>query len=637
MKTELGFSSGSYARRRSLSGTVLAAALCAGMVVAQHGAAQEINGMPAPGKGGANAALPVGRGPVPMMISMAPMPSGPAASGKSVGAVPLSGPNCSGEIRDESSVAVAVGKSVLVPLAEPARNRTLGNPTVAQATLVSPRTLYLVGMTVGTTNMIVQGRSGQCQIIDVIVNIDSDGLQRTLQQLLPAERGIRVSTAAGNLVLAGRVSGAQAAQQAMEIANAYAGAQPTQQQQASTANFGNGGSSLTQQSTSVSKASEVINMMTVDSPQQVMVEVKVAEVSKTLLNQLGAAVNIQGGFGSWTGALVSSLLAGVGNGIAVSKSNKLPFNVAVDAQKTDSLGKILAEPNLVTLSGQEASFLAGGRVFIPVPQSNGTGGSTITLQEEEFGVGLKFTPTVLAGSRINLKVAPEVSELSPTGVTVTASNVSGSAILPLITTRRASTTVQMNDGESFAIGGLIQNNITGSLKAIPGLGEVPVLGALFRSTSFQQDRTELVFIITVHLVKPLPSSDYPLPTDSFRQTSDAGVYATGNMEGRQPQPAAPASATPNAPQPAPAPAAELNTPAALPPRNTQADRPAPVVTGPPDGGVTPAAAPVATPLPAAAAPSVTDRRVTADTAKRTTPASQQSLANSGETHLADEH
>ncbi|SIO68714.1 pilus assembly protein CpaC [Burkholderia sp. GAS332] len=644
MKTELGFSSGSHAHRRSLSGTVLAAALCAGLVVAQNGVAQGINGMPAPGKGGASAPLPVGQGPVPMMISMSPMPSGPVAGGKSVGAVALSGPNCSGEIRDESSVAVAVGKSVLVPLAEPARNRTLGNPTVAQATLVSPRTLYLVGMTVGTTNMIVQGRSGQCQIIDVIVNIDADGLQRTLQQLLPAERGIRVSTAAGNLVLAGRVSGAQAAQQAMEIADAFAGAQPTQQQQASTANFGNSGSSLTQQSSSVSKASEVINMMTVDSPQQVMLEVKVAEVSKTLLNQLGAAVNIQGGFGSWTGALVSSLLAGVGNGIAVSKSNNLPFNVAVDAQKTDSLGKILAEPNLVTLSGQEASFLAGGKVFIPVPQSNGTGGSTITLQEEEFGVGLKFTPTVLAGSRINLKVAPEVSELSPTGVTVSATGTSSTAILPLITTRRASTTVQMNDGESFAIGGLIQNNITGSLKAIPGLGEVPVLGALFRSTSFQQDRTELVFIITVHLVKPLPADNYPLPTDSFRPTSDAAVYATGNMEGRQPQPAAPASATPNAPQtqpsapaPVPPPAAGSNTPAALPPRDTQADRPAPVVIGPPDGTTVP----VASPLPAAAAPSITGAGVSpgADptTAKHAAAGSQQMVAKAGMTTPADEH
>lgn len=623
MKTELGFSSGSRTRRRALSGTVLAATLCAALGVTQTSAAQVMSGAPTPGQGAANAPLPVGRGPVPMMISMAPMPTAPSAGGKSIGNAPLSGPNCTGEISDESSVAVPVGKSALVSLTEPARNRTLGNPNVAQATLVSARTLYVVGMTVGTTNMIVQGRSGRCQIIDVIVNVDSDGLQRTLQQLLPSERNIRVSSAAGNFVLAGSVSNAQAAQQAVEIANAFAGAQPTQQQQASTTNFAS--ASLSQQSSSVSKPSEVINMMTVGSPQQVMLEVKVAEVSKTLLNQLGAAVNIQGGFGSWTGALVSSLLAGVGNGIAVSKANNRPFNVAVDAQKSDSLGKILAEPNLVTLSGQEASFLAGGRVFIPVPQSNGTGGSTITLQEEEFGVGLKFTPTVLAGSRINLKVAPEVSELSPTGVTVTSSGTSGSAILPLITTRRAATTVQMNDGESFAIGGLIQNNITGSLKAIPGIGEVPVLGALFRSTSFQQDRTELVFIITVHLVKPLPSGDYPLPTDSFHTTSDAAVYATGNMEGRQPQAAAPASAAPAAPavpiapQPsAPAPAPVSNTPAALPPRDTQSG------------------APIATPVPPADAPSVSDAAPNPKAMpQQSATGDQQVLAKAGATPPAD--
>ncbi|MGF6571998.1 pilus assembly protein CpaC [Paraburkholderia sp. GAS333] len=633
MKTELGFSSGSRTRRRALSGTVLAAALCAAMGMAQNGAAQVMNGAPAPGQGAANAPLPVGRGPVPMMISMAPMSAAPSAGGKSIGNAPLSGPSCTGEITDESSVAVPVGKSALVPLAEPARNRTLGNPIVAQATLVSARTLYVVGMTVGTTNMIVQGRSGRCQIIDVIVNVDSDGLQRTLQQLLPSERNIRVSSAAGNFVLAGNVSNPQAAQQAVEIANAFAGAQPTQQQQASTTNFAGAAASLSQQSSSVSKPSEIINMMTVGSPQQVMLEVKVAEVSKTLLNQLGAAVNIQGGFGSWTGALVSSLLAGVGNGIAVSKANNRPFNIAVDAQKSDSLGKILAEPNLVTLSGQEASFLAGGRVFIPVPQSNGTGGSTITLQEEEFGVGLKFTPTVLAGSRINLKVAPEVSELSPTGVTVTSSGTSGSAILPLITTRRAATTVQMNDGESFAIGGLIQNNITGSLKAVPGIGEVPVLGALFRSTSFQQDRTELVFIITVHLVKPLPSGDYPLPTDSFHPTSDAAVYATGNMEGRQPQQAAPAPTAPNAPQaPAPAPVPESNTPAALSPRDTQVGREPAVAVGSPES----AGASMATPLPPANAPSVSGAAPNPDaTQQRSATGDQQVLAKAGATPPAD--
>ncbi|MGF6804708.1 Flp pilus assembly secretin CpaC [Paraburkholderia youngii] len=308
---------------------------------------------------------------------------------------------------------------------------------------------------------------------------------------------------------------------------------------------------------------------------------------------------------------MSSLLAGVSSGVAVSKANNRPFNIAVDAQKSDSLGKILAEPNLVTLSGQEASFLAGGRVFIPVPQSNGTGGSTITLQEEEFGVGLKFTPTVLAGSRVNLKVAPEVSELSPTGVTVTASGTSNTSILPLITTRRASTTVQMNDGESFAIGGLIQNNITGALKALPGIGEVPVLGALFRSTSFQQDRTELIFIVTVHLVKPLPPGDYPLPTDSFTGVSDGTVYATGNMEGRrpaaqpnapqmpaqpQPQPAAPAPVP--TPAPTPAPTEGSAAPAALLPRDTPADRPAPSAAMPPAGKTATTTASAATLAPA---------------------------------------
>ena len=227
-----------------------------------------------------------------------------------------------------------------------------------------------------------------------------------------------------------------AAQQAMQIARAYGD---------SAGDPAGGG-----------KAGGVLNMLNVTSPQQVMLEVKVAEVSKTLINQMGSALNIQGGFGSWSGALVSNLLAGVATGIAFSKANNKPFNLAADAQNTDNMVKILAEPNLVTISGQEATFLAGGKIFIPIPQSGSNGVSSITLQEEEFGVALKFTPTVLGNGRISLKVAPEVSELSQTGVTLSASNIGGTSILPLITTRRASTTVQMGDGETFAIGGLIR-------------------------------------------------------------------------------------------------------------------------------------------------------------------------------------
>ncbi|HIC2857840.1 TPA: type II and III secretion system protein family protein, partial [Burkholderia contaminans] len=533
---------------RVARGTMMAAILCSGWLTVYGALAQEGVESAVLTKGGASAPAAVGKGPMQMTISMAPV----AAAAPAAAAGPLRGPNCVGAVRESTSVSVPLGKSLLVPMPEPVRNRTIGNPAVAQATMVSPQTLYILGLAVGTTNMIVQGKSGACRVIDVAVGADAGGLQASLTQLMPGERDIHVSTAAGTIVLAGTVSSSMAAQQAVQIARAYGD---------SAGDPAGGGKA----------GGGVLNMLNVTSPQQVMLEVKVAEVSKTLINQMGSALNIQGGFGSWSGALVSNLLAGVATGIAFSKANNKPFNLAADAQNTDNLVKILAEPNLVTISGQEATFLAGGKIFIPIPQSGSNGVSSITLQEEEFGVALKFTPTVLGNGRISLKVAPEVSELSQTGVTLSASNIGGTSILPLITTRRASTTVQMGDGETFAIGGLIKDNGTGALKALPGVGEIPVLGALLRSTSFQQDRTELIFVITPHLVKPLQTADVPLPTDSFTKPNEIDVYATGNMEGRGglrkhgAQPANGAAAAPQtpaqAPAPAPAPAPQSDAPA----------------------------------------------------------------------------
>ncbi len=572
MKIKPQTSGAGPARLRAFHGTMVVAMLCAGWFNVYSAVAQEGAEAGALVKGGAaTAPAAMGKGPMQMTISMTPVPAAGAAGAAAAASGPLRGPNCVGAVRESMSVSVPLGKSLLVPMPEAVRNRTIGNPAVAQATMVSPQTIYILGLSVGTTNMIVQGRSGACRIIDVAVGADAGGLQASLAQLMPNERDIHVSTAADTIVLAGNVSNSQAAQQAAAIAKAYA-------------NAGNGGSGGSGGNGDSGKVGNVLNMLSVTAPQQVMLEVKVAEVSKTLINQLGSAFNIQGGFGSWSGMLVSSLLAGVANGIAVSKANNKPFNVAVDAQDTDNPVKILAEPNLVTISGQEATFLAGGKIFIPVPQSNSNGGTTITLQEEEFGVALKFMPTVLSNGRISLRVAPEVSELSQTGVTLTATNISGQTILPLITTRRASTTVQMADGETFAIGGLIKDNAAGTLKSVPGFGEIPVLGALFRSTSFQQDRTELIFVITPHLVKPLQTADVPLPTDSFTKPNEADVYATGNMEGRgglrkhgkQQQPASDTAPMPQSRAPAPAPApvppqGEQSGPAAvLPaPRATQ--------------------------------------------------------------------
>ena len=460
--------------------------------------------------------------------------SGAAANGSSQAG---KGPSCTGPVADHTSVQIPVGKSTMVDLREPVRTRTVGNPSIVQAMLVSPTTLYLLGSDVGTTNMIVQGRSGSCTIIDVNVGADPAGLQQTLAVLMPEETGVRVKVAADTLVLTGVVSDSVKAERIVELAHAFV-ARPTTAVAAAAPAAGPlpiGGVRVAMApppSLGSGNSERVINMMHIAAPQQVMLEVKVAEVSKTLIDQLGMSANINGGIGSWSFGLLADFLSGGLGAITASKANNSPLNVAFDAQKTDQLVKILAEPNLMAISGQEASFLAGGKVYIPVPQSNGAGGTTIVLQEEQYGVGLTFTPTVLEGGRINLKVAPEVSELSATGVAVTAGNSNSTTILPLITTRRASTTLQVYDGQSFAIGGLIKNNVTGTLKGLPGAGELPVLGALFRSTNYEQDKTELVFVVTPRLAKPLPQN-YPLPTDGFGDAGEANVYLTGNMEGKK--------------------------------------------------------------------------------------------------------
>lgn len=493
---------------------------------------------------------------------------GSAASGPTAAPAAAKGPNCTGAIADHQAVDVPVGKSTLVNVPEPVRARTVGNPLILQAMLVSQQTLYLLGVDVGTTNMIVQGRSGSCSIIDVNVGADPAGLQNAFSVLMPEEKDLHVRAAADNLVLTGTVSDSAKLERVLQLARAFA-QRPNSPVPTGSAGMPQGVSSMQVSFSQVSTGSanavkneHLINMLRVAAPQQVMLEVKVAEVSKTLIDQMGVQTNLQGSIGSWTFGLLADFVSGGMGAIGASKANNRPLSINIDAQHGDQLVKILAEPNLMAISGQEASFLAGGKVFIPVPQTNVGSGQTIILQEETFGVGLTFTPTVLEGGRINLKVAPEVSELSPTGVAVTTGTVDGMSILPLITTRRASTTIQLYDGQSFAIGGLIKNNVTGTLKGLPGAGELPVLGALFRSNNFQSDKTELVFVVTPRIAKPL-APNYPMPTDSFGDVNEANVLATGNMEGTKrvqapTQPVAPAAA------PAAAPSSSLPPPQIVP-------------------------------------------------------------------------
>lgn len=434
------------------------------------------------------------------------------------------------------SMSLVVGKSTLLRLPGPIQRISVGNPAVADVTLISARELYLLGKSFGSTNVIMWRKGGPTTIIDVSVSADASALQARLRALLPDEQEIQVSAAADSLVLSGVVSSAQKASQAVQIAESFiraysrgltlavtAGNQTAQQGDQiavgqSMITGGGGGQNL---------APKVVNLLRVSQDQQVMLEVTVAEVSKTLLDQLGVGIDAARVRGSWRYSILSNFLTD-SRGLlgAVSRTGN---SLMIDAERRDGLVKVLAEPNIVAISGQEASFLAGGKIFIPVARNNEAGGTTITLEEKEFGVGLKFTPMVLDGGRIHLKVAPEVSELSQTGSPFTTIN-GATAVLPSFTTRRAQTSVQLMDGQSLAIAGLIKNNVTETVRKLPVLGEIPVLGALFRSSEFQSDRSELMFIITPRLVRPV-AGGVGLPTDSFTAPSRGEFFLGGQLEG----------------------------------------------------------------------------------------------------------
>jgi len=438
-----------------------------------------------------------------------------------------------------ASAAAPMAAGAIAPpaaVAEAVENNGVGDMEVL---LLSPTDLFFRGKKAGVMNVILQDARGACSVRDIVVAIDPATLQAKLAELMPEESTIRVKSAENAIILTGTVSDAPKLDEVLRLAGAY----------------GDG--------------KRVVNLLRVTAPQQVMLEVKIAEVSKTLLDKFNidfarlftsadgltsrVITGIFGGnpalLGQFSGNVAGGAVSGgvsatLGNtkggaaaGLATQGRNATLFGI--DAQKKDGLVRILAEPNIMAISGQSASFLSGGKIFIPVAQSRDNGGTTITLEEKEFGVGLKFSPTVLDGSRVNLKLVSEVSELSQTGSPFTT--VGGvTSVLPSISTRRVDTSVQLNDGQSFAIAGLIRNNVTETLSRFPGLGEIPVLGALFRSTEFQRDQTELIFIVTPRLVKPMGPEAAAAALPRHVEPSRADVILMGAAEGK-PTLTAPAS------------------------------------------------------------------------------------------------
>jgi pilus assembly protein CpaC len=392
---------------------------------------------------------------------------------------------------------------------------SLANPDIADTVVISPRQIYLTGKAVGTTNLTLWGGDDRVStIFDVTVSSDLSQLKEKLQEILPGEN-IRVNAANDSVTLSGEVSSAANLSQALAVTEAFA-------------------------------PKKVVNLAQVAGVHQVMLEVRVAEMSRSLARRLGINFSIvrQGdGFGvsmlnNLTGiaGTLSSIAEPAGAPFAQSLSSSInallrftgsdrTWTVFIDALKENGLVKILAEPTLVTLNGQEARFLAGGEFPVPVPQQF----NVITITYKQFGVGLSFTPTVLSDDKISLRVAPEVSDLD-----FSTAVVLQGFVVPGLTTRRASTVIELANGQSFAIAGLLRETVREAVAKFPVLGDIPILGALFRSTSFQKNESELIIIVTPHLVKPLDMAKQTLPTDQYIEPNDFEWYLLGSLEGRGP-------------------------------------------------------------------------------------------------------
>jgi len=421
-------------------------------------------------------------------------------------------------------LSLLVGKSMVLKSKESVKRISIADPDVADFVLISPNEIYITGKSAGITNMTLWHKKGNYKIFDLDVGFDVSQLKQKINEILPEESDLRVLATHESITLSGRVSNAANLSQALSLARSYA------------------------------PEGNINNLVEVRGVQQVMLEVRVAEMQRSLARRMGVNFNYlteSGKFGvNQLGNLTTLVspdnanisipgLIDVGAGFVSEpfgtfvsptvssifrfNSNGTTWTGFVDALKADGLVKVLAEPTLIALSGQDANFLAGGEFPVPVPQGLGT----VAIEYKSFGVGLTFTPTVLGDGKINIKVAPEVSELDFSN----AVQLEG-FVVPGLNTRKAETVIELADGQSFAIAGLLRDTVRDAASKYPLLGDIPILGTLFRSRSFQKNETELIIIATPHLVKPIDGDQQPLPTDYYVEPNDTEFYVLGLMEGR---------------------------------------------------------------------------------------------------------
>jgi len=399
-------------------------------------------------------------------------------------------------------VLLEAGKGTLIRLPRPAGTVFIANPEVADVQVKSPSLIYVNAKTPGETVLYAVDADDNVLLnAPIRVEHDVSRLRESLHALIPGEN-VTVESVDGSLVLKGNISTAGRAERANTLATAIA---------------------------SEAKG-KVVNQLSVATPNQVNLRVKVAEVNRTVLKALG--VNWSKLNGKITFATINPVTGGQiaatnALNIAFGQSHN-PINATIDALASEGLITILAEPNLTATSGQPASFHAGGEFPVPVAGSTSNGIPTITVAFKEFGVKLDFTPTIIDAQHVSLRVRPEVSELSNIGAVSTPIGNGATVTIPALTKRSAETTVELGSGESFALAGLLQHNVIESVSKVPGLGDIPILGQLFRSQQFQKGETELVFIVTPYLVKPAETvSALASPTDGYLPPHDVQAIING--------------------------------------------------------------------------------------------------------------
>ncbi len=424
------------------------------------------------------------------------------------------------DTRQHKTLELSVGSSVTIRSSRAIQRISVAEPKIADFLMISPREVYLTGKAPGTSTLTIWEANKISEIYDLHVGYDITKLKQQLNQILPEEQELRIISGDDSIILAGRVSSAANLAQILSVAEAYA------------------------------PKGKIRNQVEVAGVQEVMLEVRVAEMSKRLTRELGfniiyrnkeefgigllnqittLATTGEGNFPDAVPRILDYFVSPASNLVFRFNRGSSSWTTLIDALRDDGMIKVLAEPTLIALSGQNAQFLAGGEYPVPIPQGLGTVG----IEYKKYGVELAFTPTVLSENKINIKVTPSVSELDYSTAIVTQGFV-----IPGLTTRSASTNVELADGQSFAIAGLLSESMRENAAKYPALGDIPILGQLFRSQSFRKNESELVIIVTPRLVKPLDATKQPLPTDFFVEPDDFEFYVLGMLEGRPCPPSA---------------------------------------------------------------------------------------------------